>query len=216
VLDLGCGSGEFLAMATERGAQASGTDAAERMVQIARLRLPDADLRVGPIEALPWPGGTFDVVTAFNSVQFSADRRTTLREARRVVRPNGVVAVCAWGASRECDVDSVDVALGALGADAPPARGPRLGEHGILEALMSSAGLAVVSAQDVSVPFAVADEAGLQRAFALDALLSGARERVGEAAVREAIARAAAPFRRPDGSYRFENVFRVVISRPEA
>jgi SAM-dependent methyltransferase len=147
--------------ATERGAQASGTDAAERMVQIARGRVPDADLRVGPIEALPWPDGSFDVVTAFNSVQFSADRHTTLREARRVLRPDGLLDVCAWGASDDCDVDSVEVALDALGAEAPPARGPRLGEHGILEELMASVGLAVVSAQDVSVPFAVTDEGGL-------------------------------------------------------
>ena len=44
-------------------------------------------------------------------------------------------------------------------------------------------------------------------------MLSGALEHAGEAAVRATVADAAAPFRRPDGSYRFENVFRVVVAR---
>jgi hypothetical protein len=34
----------------------------------------------------------------------------------------------------------------------------------------------------------------------------------GEHRVREAIAAAAAPYRRPDGSYRFENRFRYLIA----
>ena len=37
---------------------------------------------------------------------------------------------------------------------------------------------------------------------------------LGEAASRAAITAAAAPYRRDDGSHRFENVFRYVIGRP--
>ena len=82
-----------------------------------------------------------------------------------------------------------------------------------IDALAEEAGLSPLGAQDVSVPFEVADESALQRAFLLDAMLSGALEHAGEPAVRATVADAAAPFRRPDGSYRFENVFRVVIAR---
>jgi 2-polyprenyl-3-methyl-5-hydroxy-6-metoxy-1,4-benzoquinol methylase len=53
VLDVGCGSGEFCELASARGARVSGSDAAEGLVEIARCRLPEADLRVGPIERLP-------------------------------------------------------------------------------------------------------------------------------------------------------------------
>ena len=63
------------------------------------------------------------------------------------------------------------------------------------------------------MPFEVADESALHRAFLLDAILSGALEHAGEPVVRATVADAAAPYRRPDGSYRFENVFRVVVAR---
>jgi SAM-dependent methyltransferase len=213
VLDLGCGSGEFLAMASARGAEVSGTDAAEGMIAIARGRLPGADLRVGPIERLAWPDDSFDVVTAFNSVQFAADRRATLAEARRVARPGGLVAVCAWAADRDCEVQLVCNELERLAAEPPGPGGPRLGEPGILDELSAAVGLEVLSTQNVSVPYTAADDDALQRAFLLDAVLSGALEHVGEEASRATIAQAAEPYRRPDGSYRFENVFRVLIAR---
>lgn len=212
VLDLGCGSGEFLALAGDRGAEVAGIDDAEAMVAAARMRVPGADLRVGSIEELPWPDDTFDVVTALDAVQFADDRRVALAEARRVARNGGLVAVSAWGADHDCDVEAVAIALERLAGRADK-RGPRLGEPGIIDALAADAGLSPLGAQDVSVPFEVADETALQRAFLLDARLSGALEHAGEPAVRATVADAAAPYRRPDGSYRFENVFRVVVAR---
>jgi methyltransferase family protein len=40
---------------------------------VARSRIPDADLRTGEIQALPYDDASFDVVTAFNSIQYAAD-----------------------------------------------------------------------------------------------------------------------------------------------
>jgi hypothetical protein len=57
------------------------------------------------------------------------------------------------------------------------------------------------------VPYEVPDEATLERALRVDA-----SEHVSDDALRQVIAEAAAPFRRPDGSYRFENRFRYVIA----
>ena len=73
VLDIGCGSGELCALAAGRGAEVAGIDAAEGMIEIARRRVPGADLRVGPMEQLPWEDGAFDVATAVNALQFAAD-----------------------------------------------------------------------------------------------------------------------------------------------
>jgi SAM-dependent methyltransferase len=213
VLDLGCGSGEFLALAAGRGADVAGIDAADAMIAAARRRVPEADLRVGSIEDLPWPDDVFDVVTAFNAVQFAGNRRAALAEARRVARNGALVAVSAWGAARDCEVETVALALERLAGGRADEREPRLGEPGIIDALAADAGLSLLGAQDVPVPFVVADEAALQRAFLLDAILCGALDQAGEHAVRAAVADAAAPYRRPDGSYRFENVFRVVVAR---
>jgi SAM-dependent methyltransferase len=170
VLDIGCGSGELCALAAERGAEVAGIDAAEGMIEIARRRVPGADLRVGPMEQLPWHDDTFDVATAVNALQFAADYVDALAEAARVVRPGGAVAICNWGPL----------------------------EHRDLFAVMD-------------VPFEAPDQAALERAFLVDAV-GGALERLGEAEVRRRVAEAAEPFRRRDGSYRFENRFRYLIA----
>ncbi len=44
VLDAGCGTGEFLALAVHRGATASGVDLDADMLAVARHRAPEADL----------------------------------------------------------------------------------------------------------------------------------------------------------------------------
>ena len=54
VLDIGCGAGAFLRLVAERGGEPHGIDASEALIEFARGRLPDADLRVGEMEDLPW------------------------------------------------------------------------------------------------------------------------------------------------------------------
>src|SRR6516165_606985 len=53
VLDVGCGVGAFLRLIIERGGRAFGLDASEALLNLARRRLPGADLRVGDMESLP-------------------------------------------------------------------------------------------------------------------------------------------------------------------
>src|SRR3954447_11380872 len=47
VLDIGCGAGAFLRLVTQRGGRAFGLDASEALLEFARSRAPDADLRLG-------------------------------------------------------------------------------------------------------------------------------------------------------------------------
>jgi SAM-dependent methyltransferase len=209
VLDIGCGSGEFCALAAERGATAAGLDAAPGMIAIARRHLPDADLRVGPMEQLPWTDASFDVVTAFNALQFAADYAVALAEAARVTRPGGDVAVCGWGPPEERELLAVFRAVAALEPaeeddDAPP--GPPT-----VEERMRAAGLRPRAAAAVAAPYTAPDLATLERAVLDGAGFGTAVARAGAPAVRRALKDAAAPFRRPDGSYRFENRFRYVI-----
>ena len=100
VLDVGCGAGLAVVVARKMGAKVSGLDAAADLIGIAKSRTPEADLRVGELEELPFEDGAFDVVTGFNSFQYAADRVNALREARRVMQPTA-----GWsrqsGASRD-------------------------------------------------------------------------------------------------------------------
>src|SRR5579862_6215300 len=73
LLDAGCGAGGASVMARARDAAISGCDASEGLLAIARERLPDADLKLGELERLPFPDASFDVVLAINSLQFTPD-----------------------------------------------------------------------------------------------------------------------------------------------
>lgn len=100
LLDVGCGAGRFCRIAADRGARVSGIDATAPLVEITRERTRNGDFRVGDMEALPWPDNSFDVVTGFNSFFFGADLVRALREARRVARPGGEVAMTVFGRAR--------------------------------------------------------------------------------------------------------------------
>jgi ubiquinone/menaquinone biosynthesis C-methylase UbiE len=94
LLDVGCGIGSLLRVAAERGAIPAGVDRSAALLEIARWALPDADLRVGDTDAIPFDANTFDVVTAFT---LPCDRPVALTELARVVRPYGRVIVGHWG-----------------------------------------------------------------------------------------------------------------------
>lgn len=210
VLDVGCGSGEFCVLAASHGARVSGIDAAPGLVEIARRAVPDADIRVGPIEHLPWPDASFDLVTAFNSLQFAADFGVALAEVRRVTGPGGRVAVCTWGRAEDSEMEAVFRPLAELkpprDVPAPPVREP-----GVLEDLGRRAGLVVRSAAEVDVPYAFTDRAALERALRALAPAYGVGPEVSEPVVTRTVGTVAAPYRRADGSYRFENTYRYVV-----
>jgi SAM-dependent methyltransferase len=204
VLDVGCGSGRFCALALDRGARVSGIDVAPAMLAIAGSRAPGADLCVGPMERMPWPDASFDAVTGFNSLQFAEDPVVALREWTRVARPGATIAICMWAPRQECELDVIESALrAAAGAPEPE---PRFCER-VLD-VVDEAGLGVIAHETVAVPFEVPDYARLEPALLFIARAYG----LEEAQAVETIRAAAAPVRRPRGSYPLENAFRYVLS----
>jgi SAM-dependent methyltransferase len=212
LLDVACGSGELAALARARGAAVHGIDAAEAMIELAAAAVPGADLRVGTLEQLPWADAAFDVVTGFNAFQFAPDIGAALREAGRVTRPGGRVAVCNWGGDGPQDVIAVTHALQALGPDTTLVPRRPIGDPGVLEQMLTDAGLAPCAAGDVAVPYNPPDRRTLERGLLSAGNLRPLVERLGEAAVTAALVEAAAPFRRADGSYAFRSTFRWVLA----
>jgi SAM-dependent methyltransferase len=95
VLDMACGSGLALELARVRGAVVSGIDASPRLVEVALDRNPGSDIRVGDMGDLPWPDGSFDVVTSFRGIWGTTP--DAVREAHRVLVPGGRLCVTVWG-----------------------------------------------------------------------------------------------------------------------
>jgi len=93
-LDAGMGGGRLAAELAGRGWTVSGVDAADRMVELARRRLPSARGRMhrALIESLPFPDESFDLVTATGVLEYSTVD-ASLRELRRVLRGGGRLVV---------------------------------------------------------------------------------------------------------------------------
>lgn len=211
VLDMGCGAGGALAVARARGATVAGLDASEALAGLARHRLPGAVIAVGDMEALPFPDESFDAVTAINSVQFAGDGVGALREARRVVRDRGVVAVLAWGRREDCEM--LSTVMPAVFACLPPATAAppasALSEPGVIEGLMEQAGLSAREASEVPGLLAHPD-----LHTATEAILAASARAIahsGEARVRDAVQDALRPAVHEDGTVRLENRFRLVL-----
>jgi ubiquinone/menaquinone biosynthesis C-methylase UbiE len=81
---------------TDHGGVAHGIDASEALIEFARERLPEADLRVGEMEALPYDDNTFDLVTGFNSFFSATDMLAALREAGGVAKLGAPVVIQVW------------------------------------------------------------------------------------------------------------------------
>ena len=60
----------------ERGALPSGIDISPGLLGVARERLPQADLREGDMEELPFDDAAFDAVIGINAFQFAGDPPT--------------------------------------------------------------------------------------------------------------------------------------------
>jgi SAM-dependent methyltransferase len=93
VLEVGCGVGTDLARFARGGARVSGVDLSETAVDLACRNLAHlglaGDLRVADGTALPWPDGSFDLVYCHGVLQYAADPQGIVREAHRVLTPQG-------------------------------------------------------------------------------------------------------------------------------
>ena len=216
LLDVGCGSGLALSLAAARGAVVAGLDVSPGLLDVARRRLPDADLRLGDLDELPYAEATFAVVLGINSFQFAADPVAALTGAGRVVEPGGMVAVSLFAEPERCQSTAVHIALSGL---SPPVRREAhqpyaLSAPGGLERALTAAGLVVGVSAEVPVDWAYRDADAAVRGLLSSGGGARAIQDSGRAAAAEAVRRAVQPFTQPDGRILMHNVFRYVVAHP--
>ncbi len=95
LLDVGCGSGAFLAGHACQVRRVAGIDLSGMQIGLAQRNLGEriaagtAEIVQGDAGALPWPDSSFTVVTSMESFEAFPDPELVLAEIFRVLRPGG-------------------------------------------------------------------------------------------------------------------------------
>jgi arsenite methyltransferase len=187
VLDLGSGGGIDVLLSARRvgpSGRAYGLDMTDDMLALARRNAAEAgvsnvEFLRGRIEEIPLPSSSVDVIISNCVVNLSGDKRAVLREAFRVLKPGGRLAVSDVVVRGELPADvkrSVELWIGCVAG--------ALSEGEFLE-LLGEAGF-----EDASVEFTRTYTAADAGAFLASSGLDAARiarevdGRVGAAFVR--------------------------------
>lgn len=100
-LDIGCGGGEVIKLlATEMpGGKVYGIDHSLEMVNLSKrvnksfIGSDRVEINHGSVASLPYTDNKFDIVTAFETIQFWPNLNEDLREVKRVLKPLGKLLV---------------------------------------------------------------------------------------------------------------------------
>jgi len=182
VLDVACGAGLSLELATIRGAECAGIDASERLVAVARDRSPHADVRVGDMHALPWADDTFDVVMSCRGIWGTTT--DALSEVLRVLKPGGRIGLTVWGHIKASDGAWAlwPFTLATEDKVANQAAMVALGRPGVGEDLLPAHGFVDVERFEVPFVWEFADPDSFARALASTGPAYEAIQAVGEEA----------------------------------
>lgn len=92
VLDVGCGTGLASGPLAENGFSVTGVDPSEPMLAYARKNHPTMKVVAGRAEALPFKDRSFDALVSAQTFHH-VERAQAMREALRVLRPGGIIAI---------------------------------------------------------------------------------------------------------------------------
>jgi len=95
LLDIGCGTGHYLARFRERGFEVAGVDGSDRMLMHAQSLNPGIDIRLADVERLPFDDACFDYVICVEVLRYLPATERCIAEIRRVLKPAGTCLATA-------------------------------------------------------------------------------------------------------------------------
>lgn len=103
ILEVGCGTGHWLALLASQGYRAAGIDASRSMVDQAKIKIQHPALIHGYAEALPLKTASFDRIFCINAFHHFSDETAFLTEARRELRRGGRLMSVGLDPHTNCD-----------------------------------------------------------------------------------------------------------------
>jgi 2-polyprenyl-3-methyl-5-hydroxy-6-metoxy-1,4-benzoquinol methylase len=95
MLDIGCGTGHYLARFGRQGFKVAGLDGSDEMIAHAKAQNPGVRIERGDVEAIPFPSAQFDVLLCIEVLRYLPRFSACLREMARVLRPGGMCVATA-------------------------------------------------------------------------------------------------------------------------
>jgi SAM-dependent methyltransferase len=92
LLDVGCATGNFFEDFKPESWRLYGLDTSPLGVEVARAKYR-AEVFCGALQEAHYPSRFFDVVTVMDALYYSPDPRADLREIRRILKDDGLLAV---------------------------------------------------------------------------------------------------------------------------
>jgi len=89
VLDLACGDGIDADYYRDLGADVSGLDASEKLIEIAQSEYPEVNFVHGFAENMPFEDNSFDAVFSKYAIMTSADMQPIFNDVYRVLKSGG-------------------------------------------------------------------------------------------------------------------------------
>jgi demethylmenaquinone methyltransferase/2-methoxy-6-polyprenyl-1,4-benzoquinol methylase len=103
-LDLCCGTGDIAFALAQRGAETTGLDFSDKMLEVAQSRLQNPKIKAqnlkfiqGDAQQLPFPDNSFDAVTVGYGLRNLSSWETGLAEMVRVAKPGGRIVILEFG-----------------------------------------------------------------------------------------------------------------------
>ena len=93
LLEIGCGSGDFLIEASRRGFTVEGIEYSEHAAAVANSRLGEKPVVVGTPDTVEISPATYDIVAAFDVIEHLRDPKTSIEKFRLVLKPGGLIAI---------------------------------------------------------------------------------------------------------------------------